>query len=487
MAVYDVVIIGGGIVGTAIVRLLSCYRLRVALVEACPDLCCGATKANGGVVHSGYAAKHGTLKAKLNVIGNRAYPKLASELGFKYVHTGSLLVGFDPGDADYINDLYANGRANGVSGLEILNYDQAKTIEPHVNPEAKTFLHAPTAGMVDPFEVALAFAENAVANGVEVYRNCAVTGIARANGMFSLQTERGEFTARTVVNAAGIYADKIAAMCGQNNLKIKARLGEVLVLDKELGYKVGTVLFPVPSVHSKGIVYIPTVSGNTLISATARMVEDKEDIATTGPGFQELLSGARRLVPEMDERKVIREFSGLRAVAEGAGDDFVVGPVPGLPGLINAAGIQSPGIAAAPAIASMVRDLLADQGLDFQEKVDFNPYRQALVSFSELSDHARDDLIKKEPAYGQVVCRCEGVTAGEIVAAIRRPVGATTIDCIKRRTRAGMGRCQGGFCQPRVLAILSRELGRDPWDIWLEYRGSQVVNAPLKEVKSSGR
>jgi glycerol-3-phosphate dehydrogenase len=487
MGAYDVVIIGGGIVGAAVARQLSSYRLMVALVEAEPDLCCGTTKANGGVVHSGYAAKHGTLKAKLNVIGNLAYPKLAAELGFKYQHTGSLVVGFDAGDAAYISDLYANGLANGVSSLEILNYDQAKTIEPNVSPEARTFLYAPTAGMVDPFEVALAFAENAVANGVEVYRNCAVTGIERDDGMFILHTERGEFTTRTVVNAAGIYADKIAAMCGPDHLSIKARLGEVLVLDQELGFKLGTVLFPVPSVYSKGIAVIPTVSGNTLISATARMIEDKNDIATTRLGVRDLISGARRLVPQIDERKVIREFSGLRAVAEGTGDDFVIGPVPGLPGFINAAGIQSPGIAAAPAIASLVRDLLADQGLDLHEKADFQPYRQAPVSFRDLSDDVRDELIKKEPAYGQIVCRCEGVTAGEIIDAIRMPVGATTIDGVKRRTRAGMGRCQSGFCQPRVLAILSRELGRDPWKIWLEYRDSVVVNGPLKEVKSCGK
>jgi glycerol-3-phosphate dehydrogenase len=403
------------------------------------------------------------------------------------VQAGSLLLGFDDGDAEYIRDLYNNGRDNGVPGLEILNYDRVKTIEPHVNPEAKTFLYAPTAGTVDPFEVALAFAENAVANGVEVYRNCAVTGIGRAGGMFTLHTEGGEFLARTVVNAAGIHADLIAGMCGQNDLNIKARLGEVLVLDKELGFKVRTVLFPVPSVQSKGIAFIPTVSGNTLISTTARLVEDKEDIATTRQGVRDLIAGARKLVPEMDEHKVIREFSGLRAVAEGTDDDFIIGPAPGIPGLINAAGIQSPGIAAAPAISSMVRDLLADQGLDFKEKPDFNPYRQEPVSFSELTDHERDELIKKEPAYGQVVCRCEGVTAGEIIDAIRRPVGATTIDGIKRRTRAGTGRCQGGFCEPRVLAILSRELNRDPWDIWLEYRDSAVVNGPLKEVRPCGK
>ncbi len=487
MAVYDVVIIGGGIVGTAVARQLSSFRLMVALLEAYPDISCGTTKANGGVVHSGYSAKHGTLKAKLNVLGNRAYPRLASELGFKYVNTGSLVVGFDGSDADYIKHLYDNGLANGVAGLALLNLEQARTIEPRLNPEAKIFLYAPTAGIVDPFEVALAQAENAAANGVAVYRNCAVTGIGRAAGEFILQTGQGDFTARTVVNAAGVYADAVASMAGQKDLNIKARLGEVLVLDKELGFSLNTVLFPLPSGPSKGIVVIPTVSGNTLVSATARLVEDKEDVATTRVGVQELIAGGRRLIPEIGAHKVIREFSGLRAVAEGTGDDFVVGPVPGLPGFINAAGIQSPGIASAPAIAGMVVGLLADQGLDLQDKPDFNPYRQAPVSCSKLTDAERDELIRSNPAYGQVVCRCEGVTAGEIADAIRGPVGATTIDGVKRRTRAGMGRCQGGFCQPRVLAILARELGRDPWDIWLEYQDSAVVNGLLKEVRSDGK
>jgi glycerol-3-phosphate dehydrogenase len=487
MARYDVVIVGGGIIGTAVARRLSCYRLKVALVEACPDLACGTTKANGGIIHAGYGAKHGTLKSRMNVIGNREYPRLASELGFKYKNTGSLVVGFGGGDSDYIHDLYINGKLNGVPGLEILDDNQARIIEPKINPEAKLFLYAPTAGMVDPFEVALALAENAVANGVEVYRNCAVTGIRTINGGFILHTGRGDFITRTVVNAAGIYADDIAALAGQRDLAIKARLGEMLVFDKEMEARVNTVVFPIPSGRSKGIVVIPAVSGNMLISATARMVEDKEDIATTSSGIQDLIEGTRRMIPSIDEHRVIREFSGLRAVAEGADDDFIVGPAPGIPGFINAAGIQSPGIASAPAIADLVRDMLADQGLDLQERADFNPHRQAPVSFSGLSDAGRDRLINIDPAYGQVICRCEGVTAGEIVDAIRRPVGATTIDGVKRRTRTGMGRCQGGFCQPRVLAILSRELGRDPWDIWLEYRGSEVVKAPLKEVKSGGR
>jgi len=477
---HDVVIVGGGIVGAAIAWKLSRYNLSIALVEASPELAAVVSKANGGVIHAGYDPKPGSLKARLNVRGAFQYPRLAARLGFKFNRTGSLVVGLEDTDSNYIKSLFVNGQTNGIPDLQIIYSDTIRAIVPRVNPQARVALYAPSTGVVDPFEVTLAFAENALTNGVAIFRDCPVTGITRLPDGFVVHTSRGNFRARMVVNAAGLYADEVAAMVGQTDFVIKGRLGEVLVLDKELRTQIKPVLFPIPTPHSKGIIIIPTVSGNLLVSATARMVTDKENVATTAGGVAELLRGMHKLVPDLSSSQIIRQFSGIRAVVEAPYEDFVISPAPGVKGFINAAGIQSPGIAAAPAIAEIVRDLLEDQGLELKEKTDYKPYREVPVRMQELSAPEQERLIKANPAYGQVVCRCEGITAGEIIDSIRRPLGATTIDGVKRRTRTGMGRCQGGFCQSRVLAILAQEMGKEPGEIWLEYAGSPVVTGLLK-------
>ncbi|PKM83080.1 MAG: FAD/NAD(P)-binding oxidoreductase [Firmicutes bacterium HGW-Firmicutes-14] len=477
---YDVAIIGAGIVGTATAWKLARYKIKTVLLEALPDLACGTTKANGGIIHAGYDPKTGTLKAKLNVQGASEYPVLAEQLGFRYKQTGSLVVGFNEQDEQYLKMEYQNGKANGVPDLKIIYGEEIRALEPRINPQATVALHAPTAGVLDPFEAAYAFAENAHQNGVDVYFQFKVTGITRKSDGFVLHSSSGNVEAGMVVNAAGVYSDVVAALAGSQDFTVTPRIGEILVLDKEISNPVRNVIFPIPSpTKGKGIVVIPTVSGNVLVSATARNIEDKENISTSREGLQELLQGGRKLVADISAGQVIREFSGLRAVSS-AGEDFNIGPTPGIRGFITAGGIQSPGLASAPAIASLIRDCLAEEGLVLREKPDYNPLRKAGVRFSALSAEEQDRLIKENPDYGQIVCRCEYVTAGEIIDAIKTPLGATTIDGVKRRSRAGMGRCQGGFCQPRILAILSRYLQKPPEQIWLEYADSPVVMGMLK-------
>lgn len=477
---YDVTIIGGGITGTGIARELSKYNISVLLLESRMDIGSASTKGNGGIVHAGYDPKPGSIKGKVNVKGSLMYPKLAKELGFEYKNTGSFVVGFNDDDLIYLKKLLANGQSNGVPNLEIIGLDQMLKIQPNINPNAKYALYAPSAGVVDPFQVAIAFAENAVENGVDLYRNQKVIDIKNENHLFTIKTQANTYQSKYIVNAAGVYADKIANLVGIYDYTIKPRLGEILVLDKSIGFKLNVPIFPIPSAHTKGIVVIPTVSGNIVVGSTARMTEDKNDVSTTSQGVHQLLDGASRIVPEINAKKVIRTFAGLRPVALNNNDDFIIEASKTIKGFISVAGIQSPGVASAPAIAEYVRDILSNEGLVLKEKADFNPYRKPILDFSELSDNEKDKLIKEDSKYGHIVCRCECVTEGEIVSAIKRPVGATTIEGVKRRTRAGMGRCQSGFCQHKVLSILSRELGISKERVLLENEGSNIVFDKLK-------
>lgn len=480
MKKYDVVVIGGGITGTGIIRELSKYNLNVALLERKMDIGVGVTKGNGGVVHSGYDPEPNKLKAKLNVKGALMYPKLSEDLGFAYKNTGSMVIGMSDEDLPYLEKLLKNGKANGVPGIKIIEHNEMKEIEPRVSKDAKYALYAPTAGMVDPFEVAVAFAENAMSNGADILRNQKVQSINKENNLFYIKTQNEEYEAKYIVNAAGIYGDEIAKMTGVEDYNIKARLGEILIIDKSIGFELNTVLFPIPGNHTKGIVVIPTVSGNIIVGSTAVMKDDKEFISNTTEGINELLKGASSLVPEISAKHVIREFVGLRPVEVSSNNDFVIEESKSVKGFINAIGIQSPGVASSPAIAQYVVELLGNSGLDLKEKSDFNPYRKKPIDMSELSIDERDEVIKKDPKFGHVVCRCEFVTEGEIVDAIRSGVGALTVDGVKRRTRSGMGRCQGGFCQHKVLSILSRELGVSKEELLLENEDSQLVYGQLK-------
>lgn len=479
----DVVIIGAGVVGTGIARELSRYDVRAVLVEKQADVAFGATKANTALVHAGYDAEPGTWKARLNVRGNALYPKVCADLGVAYRNCGSLVAAIREDEIVHLHELKARGARNGVPGLEVIPGERAREIEPNVNPSVIAALWAPTGGITSPWELAIAYAENAVANGVELLLSAPVTGIeVRGWGgrAFSVRCPGAVIDARFVVNAAGIWADDIERMVGQDDFEITPRRGEYYLFDKRVGDLVSRPLFPVPGESSKGIVVAPTVDGNLIAGPNALLVGDKGDLATTAAGLAEVLEGARRLVPGLPVRESIANFAGLRAVAVPVGD-FVIGPSPEMPNFINAAGIQSPGLTAAPAIAETVCDILAHAGLALREKADWNPVRKGPKRFSDLGPDEQSSLIEQDPLWGHIICRCESVTEAEIVEALHRPAPCTTLDGVKFRTRAGAGRCQGGFCGPRVLAIISRELGIPPEQVTKKGGGSYILSGRAKD------
>ncbi|MCR4426707.1 MAG: NAD(P)/FAD-dependent oxidoreductase [Firmicutes bacterium] len=477
----DVVVVGAGVVGCAIARELARYDVRVILVEKQADVATGTTKANTAIVHAGYDADPGTWKAKLNVRGTELYPALAAELGVSFKNTGSFVVALAPEQVDHLLELKARGERNGVPGLEIISGDRLREREPAVSRDAVAALWAPTAGITSPWELAIACAENAVENGVELLLDSPVLGMQVAGGrIVTVSVPGATIRTRFVVNAAGVDADAVARMAGQDDFSLAPRKGEYYVYDRRIGDFVRTPLFPVPTAVSKGILVAPTVDGNLLAGPNSQEVEDCHDLGTTLSGLQEVLAGATRLVPTLPIRDSIATFAGLRAIAR-PGNDFVIGPSPAAPNLINAAGMQSPGLTAAPAVALVVLDALSDAGLDLIPKPDFNPYRARPIRFSELSREEQARLVASDPRWGQIVCRCETVTEAEIVDALHRPVPCTTVDGVKRRTRAGTGRCQGGFCGPRVVALIARELGMGMDEVTKKGGMSRVLAGRTKD------
>lgn len=450
---YDVVIIGGGIVGCAIARELSMYDISVALIEKEEDVAAGgATKANSAIIHAGYDPMPGTLKARLNVKGNEMYGELAEKLDIPFKRIGSLVLAFNDEERRVLEELYRRGKNNGVPELRIVEKGELREMEPNVSDDAIAALYAPTAGIICPYEATIAFYENAKENGVDFIFDSKVISIEKQNH-FIIETTSGEIKASNVINAAGIYADDISRMVGAEDFKLIPRRGEYVLLDKSQGSIVKHVIFQTPTKYGKGVLVSPTVDGNLIVGPNAMDIDDKEENITTSKGLDEVVESARRSVPAFDLRERITNFAGIRAVpAEG---DFIISHSSKVSGFINVAGIESPGLTAAPAIAVEVREILSKTGLRLVKKDNFIDTR-TVVRFRELNFQERMELIKKEPKYGKIICRCETVTEGEIVDAIRR--GARSIDAIKRRTRAGMGRCQGGFCSPRVTEILSKEL-----------------------------
>ena len=481
MKEYDIVIVGGGIVGCFIARELARYRLAIAVCEKETDIGVATTKANSGLVHGGYDPKPGTLKAKLNVEGNRRYAEVAEELGFAFKRNGSLVLGFSEDERPRLTALAQNALANGLTGCRLIEHAEILKLEPAANPEAMLAFHCPHTGAVDPFDAAVACMENAIANGAELYLRSPVSAIAREGMRWRLRLPGKEISAAYVINAAGLYADEVARMAGAGEYIISARHGDMLMLDKECGHKPKMALYPVPTPVTKGVIVSPTLHNSVLIGATASPGR-KEDMDTYAAGVTELLSGALRLAPGLNPAKVIRPFAGERAVVDNHDNDFYIRPATDAPGFFHVAGIQSPGIAAAPAIGLYVVEMLREYGVSLEERPDFEPRRAPRPVFSALSRAGQAKLIRADPAYGHIVCRCETVTEAEIVAAARANPPAATLDAIKRRTRAGMGRCQSGFCQSRVLRILARELGKKTEDILLEYEGSEIV---LGEVKGA--
>jgi len=477
---YDVIVAGGGVVGCFIARALSRYRLRVLVLERESDVCSGTSKANSAIVHAGYDAKPGSLKASLNVAGNRMYDQVCADLGVLFQRCGTYVVAVSEDDLSTLDELYQRGLRNGVPGLSIISREEMMRAEPLIAPEVQGALYAATGGIVDPFMLTIAAAENAVVNGVDVRLETEVTGLLRHNGRIGgVETNRGNYASRFVINAAGVHADAIMAHAGLHDFHIQPRKGEYYILDREKS-AVRTVLFPCPTKVSKGIVVTPTSHGNTLLGPNAVDIEDKDDRSVTPQGLEEVFSGAQRLVPVLDRRDVIAVFAGLRAT--GNTGDFMIEAPRTAPGLVNVAGIESPGLTSAPAIAEFVLDLLRECGLELEARPDYNPVRPAPPRFSELSHEERAALIARDPRYGRIVCRCETVTEGEIVAAIHAPLPARTYDAIKRRTRLGAGRCQGGFDTPRVLEILARELGLPLTAVTKRGPGSEFVVRETKET-----
>lgn len=452
---YDVVVIGAGVVGALISLELSKKDIRVAMLDKCNDVAMGTTKANSAIVHGGFDAANGTLKAKLNVRGTALMPQLCADLAVPYRNNGSLVLAFSEEEMEHVHTLYERGQKNGVPRLSVIDKAAVKAMEPHVSDEVVGALLSETAGIVCPYELTIAATEVAVTNGVEFLRNCAVESIQANNDGFVLSTTCGEIEASYVINAAGVHADDVARMIGDDSITIIARKGEYYLLDKSYGYIADHTLFQCPTKMGKGVLVTPTVDGNLLIGPSALDVEDKDDVDTTAEGLSFILEKAKKTVPELNTRGAITSFAGMRA--HPLTDDFIIGFSEKNDRFLNVAGIESPGLSAAPAIAEMVRDLLTEKAA-LSEKAQYKTKRTPPVRFRHMSKAEREALIAKNKAYGRVICRCETITEGEILDAIHAPAGARDVDGVKRRTRAGMGRCQGGFCGSKVLEILAREL-----------------------------
>ena len=476
---YDVIIIGAGVCGAAVARELSRYSVNACVLEKEEDVCCGTSKANSGIVHAGYDAEPGTLKARLNVQGNKLMDQLSEELDFPFKRTGSLVICRDEEGMPALRRLYDKGIENGVPGLKILGREEVLKMEPNVADDVYAALYAPTAGIVCPFSLNIALAENAYMNGIDFKFDTEVQEIVRIEKGYEIRTDNGTFQTRYVVNAAGVYADKFHNMVSRKKIYITPRRGDYCLLDKNAGSHVGRTIFTLPTKYGKGVLVTPTVHGNLLVGPTAIDVEDKEGTNTTAAGLDELIIKAGQSVKDLPMRQVITSFAGLRAHEDGG--EFIIGEPEDAQGFIDCAGIESPGLTSAPAIGKMAAGILREK-LHLEEKDDFITERKGILDPDTLTKEERAELIRREPAYGNIICRCEMVTEGEIIDAIRRPLGAKSLDGVKRRTRAGMGRCQSGFCSPRTMEILARELGISMADITKSGGASKLVVGVNKDT-----
>ncbi len=469
---YDVVIIGAGVSGSASARELSRYKLNVCVVEKEEDVCCGTSKANSAIVHAGFDAEAGSLMAKLNVEGSQMMEGLSKELDFHYKNNGSLVVCLHEEEKPNLQDLYDRGVKNGVKDLRIIDREELVALEPNISDEAVAALYAPTGGIVCPFGMNIAFAENAATNGVEFKFDTEVTGLEKKDGSWVIKTSQGDIETKYVVNAACVYADKFHNMVSGKKLHITPRRGDYCLLDRSTEGFVTHTIFQLPSKFGKGVLVTPTVHGNTLIGPTAIDIENKEGTNTTQEGIDELINKAGTTVKGLPIRQVITSFAGLRAHEDG--HEFYIGELEDAKGFIDCAGIESPGLSSAPAIGKMVAEIVKDL-TNAEENPNFVGTRKGILDPKTLSNEERAELIKKDPAYGNIICRCEMITEGEIIDAIKRPLGAKSLDGVKRRTRAGMGRCQSGFCSPRTIEILARERGVDPAEITKAGGDSKII------------
>jgi len=474
MSDYDVLIIGAGITGAAIARELSKFKLKILLLDKEAEPAFGVSKSNSGIIHAGTQNPPGSLKGRLCVEGNRLMrDEMAKDLGLHFIQCGQLIVIFDLKDLPELEKIRLEGETLGVEGLRVVDRLWLNAHEPGLGPDVQAALYVPSAGIISPYRFVYALVENAVRNGVELKTSHKVTAIKRLKGGepgFEVTAAREMFRTRFLVNAAGLFADEISAMAGAADFKITPRKGEEYLLDKKREHIANHIIFPLPTPDSKGILIIRTSDGNPMIGPTAHATEDKSDLSTTDEGLAEVLAGARRMMPTISKSDIIAYFSGLRPVC---GHDFIIRHEDKVPGLINVAGIQSPGLTAAPAIANHARDILADNGLELTPRKDFHRNREKPVHLLQIPLSKTRELIKKEPAYGDIVCRCEMVSAQEIRDAIKR--GARTLDGVKFRTRAQSGRCHGGFCTTRIVKIMQEELGLPVEEITKRGPGSELI------------
>lgn len=457
---YDVAIIGAGVCGAMIARELSKLNMKVVVLEKCNDISMGTTKANSAIVHAGFDAENNSLKAKLNVQGASLMAYYCNKLNVPYKNIGSLVVAYSWEEMQTLEDLFERGFNNGVPNMQVISQEKLREMEPYISEKAIGALWAPTAGIVSPYELAIAAMENAVINGVRVKRNSGVFDIEYKDEMFLISSASGVIKAKYIINCAGVFADQIAKMIGDTSFKIIPRKGEYYLLDKTEAKMVNHVLFRCPSNMGKGILITPTVHGNVLMGPTAIDLDfdSKLDVDTTSDGLDTVKNEIRQVIPQLTTRNAITSFAGLRAHIEGNHSDFIIGPSEANGKFINVAGIESPGLTAAPAIARYVGQIFRSIAPQYERKSEFTATRPAPVRVNELSEEERRKLVEKDKRYGKIVCRCEGITEGEIIDAIKAPCGARDVDGVKRRTRAGMGRCQSGFCGSKVVEILAREL-----------------------------
>lgn len=480
---YDVIIIGGGVSGASIARELSAYKLSIALLEKEEELAFGVSKSNSGIIHPGTQNRPGTLKGRLCVQGNILMRETARELGIDFKEVGELILAFNKNDIDQLKKVKVDAETLGVPRLEIVGRNWLREHEPNLSKKVIAALYAPTAGVISPYRFVYALSENASRNGVRIFTNTRVKNIefcgSKRHRCFRIYSEKTIFMARYVINAAGLYADDISRMTGVDNFSISPRKGEEFILDKKKEYLTNHLLFPLPSKNSKGILVIKTADGNPMIGPTAEETNNKEDLSTSDRGLKNVLDSVKKMLPTVNKNDIIAYFAGLRPAA---GNDFIIRHEDSVPGFINVAGIQSPGLTAAPAIALLVRDILRKNGLEMKEKTVFHKYRPKISHLSTIPLSKTKQLIKKDKSYGDIVCRCEMVSAKEIKDSISR--GARTLDGIKFRTRAQSGRCHGGFCTTRLMKILAGKSGIPVKKVTKRGKGSEIVLEDRTEIKN---
>ncbi len=474
---YDITIIGCGVVGAALAYELSRYDLKVLVLEKENDVATGTTKANSAIVHAGYDPEPGTLMAKLNVQGSEMMEELCRSLDVKYARTGSLVLAFSEEDKKHLRQLYSNGVENGVPDMSIISGDEARSLEPHLSPDVWAALLAPSAAIIEPWGLCIALAETAVNNGVTLKLRSEVKAIKECENGLSICTDTGDYDTKYAVNCAGCCGHEICEMTGVSEWESLLSRGEYYLLDKSSGDLVHRIIFQTPTATGKGVLVAPTVHGNLIVGPSAESVDSPYSRETTAEGLDKVALSAMRSVEKIDLRQNIRNFSGIRANTSES--DFIIRPAKGCERMLHVAGIKSPGLSAAPAIAKYAVELLQDMGVTLSLKAEWNGTRKQ-IRFQELSQREKKHLINQNEQYGRVICRCETITEGEIVAAIHSPIPPCSLDGIKRRTAAGAGRCQGGFCGPRVLDILARELGCDPQEILQDHDGTFILTGKTK-------